>query len=49
MHDKLYGINVQMAKDLAVKDAKAVIKARNAKIAKICRRSWYHESFRFKC
>ena len=34
MHQKLYGINVQMAKDLAVKDAKAVIKARNAKIAK---------------
>jgi hypothetical protein len=34
MHEKLYGINVQMAKDLAVKDAKAVIKARNAKIAK---------------
>jgi hypothetical protein len=33
MHEKLYGINVQMAKDLAVKDAKAVIKARNAKIA----------------
>ena len=34
MNEKLYGINVQMAKDLAVKDAKAVIKARNAKIAK---------------
>ena len=33
MHEKLYGINVQMAKDLAVKDAQAVIKARNAKIA----------------
>jgi len=34
MHQKLYGINVQMAKDLAVKDAHAVIKARNSKIAK---------------
>ena len=33
MNEKLYGINVQMAKDLAVKDAQAVIKARNAKIA----------------
>ena len=33
MHEKLYGINVKMAQDLAVKDAKAVIKARNAKIA----------------
>ena len=30
MHQKLYGINVQMAKDLAVKDAQAVIKARNS-------------------
>jgi hypothetical protein len=34
MNEKLYGINVQMAKDLAIKDAKAVIKARNAKMAK---------------
>jgi len=33
MHEKLYGINVKMAKDLAVKDAQAVIKARNSKIA----------------
>ena len=34
MHQKLYGINTQMAKDLAIKDAKAVIKSRNAKMAK---------------
>jgi hypothetical protein len=34
MHEKLYGINTQMVKDLAVKDAKAVIKSRNAKMAK---------------
>jgi len=34
MHNKLYGINVEMAQDIAVKDAKAVIKARNVKMAK---------------
>ena len=34
MHSKLYGINVEMAQDIAVKDAKAVIKARNVKMAK---------------
>ena len=34
MHEKLYGIPTQMAKDLAVKDAKAVIKSRNAKMSK---------------
>ena len=34
LSEKLKGINAQMAKDLAVKDAYAVIKSRNAKMAK---------------
>ena len=34
MHEKLYGNGVKNANDCAVKDAKAVIKARNAKMAK---------------
>ena len=34
MSQKLNGINVLMAQDLAVKDAEAVIKTRNAKMAK---------------
>lgn len=34
MSEKLKDINVLMAQDLAVKDAKAVIKSRNAKMAK---------------
>ena len=34
MHEKLYGNGIQNANDCAVKDAKAVIKARNAKMAK---------------
>ena len=32
--EKLKGINSNIAKDIAIKDAKAVIKARNAKMAK---------------
>ena len=40
MHQKLYGNGIQNANDCAVKDAKAVIKARNAKMAKKLYRRW---------